>query len=165
MNRCLAAIVLAAAVASGCRSQPPDEPPDAGMPPVPESRIVAVSPADRALEASRRPTFEWRLPPTVEAPRLVSFTLAEAGNGPAPVEDEARQKRLAFASGLHSSSPTGIDPWDPPAGCVLTGDLTDLDQLSPQTWHRWSVRAVSDTDSAQADFYFRTRAHPATPGT
>lgn len=164
MNRCLATIVLAAAVAAGCRSEPSDEPAPASTPPVPEARIVAVSPTDGAQQVSRRPTFQWRLPPTVEGPRLVSFTLAEAGTGPAPVEDETRQKRLAFASGLHSSSPTGIDPWKPPAGCVLTGDLRDLDQLSPQTWHRWSVRAVSDTDSAQADFYFRTRADAAAPG-
>jgi len=134
MNRWPAAAVLAAvALAIGCESGPPDVPPE--TPPT-QAEIVARQPRDMAEQVTRRPVFKWKLPPHVADPRLVSFTLAEAGDGDQPVQDEGREKRVAFASGLHAESPEGLHPWDPPAGSVLTGAVTDTDQLKANTWYR-----------------------------
>ncbi len=161
MNRWPAAVVLAAAIlVMGCDSGPPEAPPETPPPPT-QRNIVALQPRDMAEQVTRRPTFSWKLPPKVASPALVSFTLAEAGDR--PIRDQGGLKRVAFASGLHTKSPNGLDPWKPPPGCVLTGDLTDMNQLKPNTWYRWSVRAASPSDATHADFYFRTRSDPATP--
>lgn len=159
MNRWPIAVVLAAAIlVMGCDSGPPDTPPPL------QKDIVALQPRDMAEQVTRRPTFSWKLPPKVASPALVSFTLAEAGDGDRPIQDESGWKRVAFASGLHTKSPNGIDPWKPPTGCVLTGEVTDMKQLKPNTWYRWSVRAASPSDATHADFYFRTRETSAVPG-
>jgi len=162
MNRWPAAIALAAvALVMGCDSGPPEAPPE--TPPPTQENIVALQPRDMAEQVTRRPTFSWKLPPKVASPALVSFTLAEAGDGDQPIRDQGGLKRVAFASGLHTKSPNGFDPWEPPPGCVVTGEVTDMKQLKANTWYRWSVRAMSDTGAAHANFYFRTRAEPATP--
>lgn len=162
MNRWPAAVVLAAAIlVMGCDSGPPEAPPE--TPPPTQENIVALQPRDMAEQVTRRPTFSWKLPPKVASPALVSFTLAEAGDGDQPIRDQGGLKRVAFASGLHTKSPNGFDPWEPPPGCVVTGEVTDMKQLKANTWYRWSVRAASPSDATHADFYFRTRADPATP--
>jgi hypothetical protein len=162
MNRWPAAVVLAAAIlVIGCDSGPPEALPE--TPPPTQENIVALQPRDMAEQVTHRPTFSWKLPPKVASPALVSFTLAEAGNGDQPIRDQGGPKRVAFASGLHTKSPNGFDPWEPPPGCVLTGEVTDMKQLKANTWYRWSVRAASPSDATHADFYFRTRAESATP--
>ncbi|KPJ72452.1 MAG: hypothetical protein AMS14_07725 [Planctomycetes bacterium DG_20] len=162
MNQWPLAVVLAAvALAIGCESGPSVAPPD--TPPPGQQHIVALQPRDMAEQVTRRPAFTWKLPPKVADPTLVSFALAEAGDGDRPVQDETAHKRVAFASGLHVQSPEGLNPWEPPSGCVLTGEVTDTDQLKPNTWYHWSVRAVSDTDATRANFHFRTRSHSAVP--
>ena len=162
MNRWPAAVVLAAAIlVMGCDSGPPEALPE--TPPPTQENIVALQPRDMAEQVTRRSTFSWKLPPKVASPALVSFTLAEAGDGDQPIRDQGGPKRVAFASGLHTKSPNGFDPWEPPPGCVLTGEVTDMKQLKANTWYRWSVRAASPSDATHADFYFRTRSDPATP--
>jgi len=164
MNRRPATAVLAAvALAIGCDSGPSAAPPET-PPPATQADIIALQPRDMAEQVTRRPVFKWKLPPHVADPRLVSFTLAEAGDGDRPVQDEGREKRVAFASGLHTESPEGLHPWDPPAGAVLTGEVTDTDQLKANTWYRWSVRAFSNTGTARTAFHFRTRSESAVPG-
>jgi len=158
-----AAIAVAVALAIGCESGPPEAPPETPAPPLPPKEIVALWPRDMAEQVTRRPVFKWKLPPQVAGPSLVSLTLAEAGEGDRPVRDESGQKRVAFASGLHAESPEEINPWNPPPGCVLTGELRDEAQLRPNTWYRWSVRAVSDTGAVHRVFYFRTRSESAAP--
>jgi hypothetical protein len=56
-----------------------------------------------------------------------------------------------------------LDPFDPPAGCILTGDLADMKQLAPNTWYRWTVRAVGGNIGVEGTFHFRTRTEEATP--
>ena len=168
MNRWPAAVVLAAAIlVMGCDSGPPEAPPYPGRmaetPPPTQENIVALQPRDMAEQVTRRPTFSWKLPPKVASPALVSFTLAEAGDGDQPIRDQGGLKRVAFASGLHTKSPNGFDPWEPPPGCVVTGEVTDMKQLKANTWYRWSVRAASPSGATHAEFYFRTRSDPATP--
>jgi len=163
MNRWPATAVLAAvALAIGCDSGPSAAPPE--TPPATQTEIIALQPRDMAEEVTRRPAFTWKLPPQVADPRLASFALAEAGDGDSPVQDEGREKRVAFASGLHAESPEALNPWDPPAGSVLTGAVTDTGQLKANTWYRWSVRAFSNTGTARAAFHFRTRSESAVPG-
>ena len=163
MNRWPAAVVLAAAaLVMGCDSGPPEALPE--TPPPTQENIIALQPRDAAEQVTRRPTFSWKLPPKVASPAIVSITLAEAGDGDQPIRDQGGLKRVAFASGLHTKSPNGFDPWEPPPGCVMTGEVTDMKQLKANTWYRWSVRAASPSDAIHADFYFRTRAESATPG-
>lgn len=158
------ALVLAIALAAGCASEPPaPTPPTPEKPPAEPTAIQALEPRDMAEQVTRRPAFQWKLPKRAAEPRLLSFTLAQAGTAAAPEKDEERQVRVAFASGLQTAGLDGIDPWKPPEGCVLTGLLTSMGQLDPGTWYRWSVRALGELEAAHATFYFRTRADDAVP--
>jgi hypothetical protein len=156
------AISLALVLAAGCQSGPPEEPPKPEKAPEPAD-IQAVDPRDMAEQVSRRPAFQWTLPKRVAAPRLLSFTLSEAGDGNQPLKDEADLKRVAFASGLQTAGTAGLDPWKPPEGCVLTGPLREMEQLKGATWYRWSVRALGPNEVALSTFHFRTRAEDAAP--
>jgi len=158
----LAAISLALVLAAGCQSGPPEEPPKQEKAPEPAD-IQAVDPRDMAEQVSRRPAFQWKLPKRVAEPRLLSFTLSEAGDGDQPVKDEADLKRVAFASGLQTAGLAGFDPWKPPEGCVLTGPLKEMEQLKGATWYRWSVRALGQSEVALSTFHFRTRTEGAAP--
>ncbi|MFO8012669.1 MAG: hypothetical protein R6X20_05105 [Phycisphaerae bacterium] len=148
--------------AAGCADEEPVPPPEPKN--APSNRIVAVRPEPMMQRVSRRPAFKWKLPKRLERATLVSFLLAEAGTGDEPVTDEARERRIATVTGLDESSPEAMNLWDPPAGCVLTGEVRDMSQLAPETWYRWRVRAVAAGTGDHADFYFRTRDTPAVPG-
>jgi len=155
-----AAGAAGAVLAAGCGNEP--EGPETAAPLEPAT-IRAVGPAPMAREVSRRPVFRWKLPPHLAQPTLVTFVLAEAGAGDEPATDEAAHRRIATATGLADAGPESINLWDPPAGCVLTGEVEDMPQLAPDTWYRWTVRAVAPGEAGHADFYFRTRAEPAVP--
>lgn len=160
MSRHLVLVALAA-IAAGCKSEPAG-PPAAPAAPV-ETHILAVEPIDMAREAPLQPKFRWKLPPALSHPSLVSFALAEMGQGDQPLEQPGADRQIAFASGLHDTSPTALDPFRPPAGCVLTGELRDAKTLKPGTWYRWTVRAVGAEAAQQADFFFRTQDAAPTP--
>jgi hypothetical protein len=155
------ALAGALTLSAGCKSEPA---PPAPKPPEapPEKHIQAVEPRDGGQEVTLTPTFTWRLPSALGAPRLVSFTLSEFGQTAPPPKPGAEGKQIAFASGLHDVSPTSLDPFHPPAGVVLTGDLRDSKQLKGDTWYRWKIRALGEDKTEQAGFLFRTRA--AEPG-
>jgi len=154
--------ITAAVLAAGCEAG--DEP---VVPTPPEesgpATIRAVKPPNGVRRISRRPTFAWTLPKPLMEDARVTFILADAGTGAEPVTDEAGQRRIATVTGLDASSPEALDLWDPPGGCVLTGEVTDMRQLAPETWYRWRVRAVALRTAAHADFYFRTRDTSAVP--
>ena len=162
------AVAAALVLAAGCVTEEPTPAPEPGQGTEAQHAspggIVAVQPKPMAQRVSRRPSFKWKLPKRLDEARLVTFLLAEAGNGPDPVRDEAGQRRIATATGLDASSPEAMTPWSPPAGCVLTGEVRDMSQLAPETWYRWTVRAVGAGLGEHADFYFRTRDTPAVPG-
>jgi hypothetical protein len=150
-----------AAAAAGCRSEDEAAPgPESAGPPEPTT-IQAVRPANMAREVSRRPTFQWKLPRQLADPALVSFVMNEAGTGDEPVTDKSAQRRVLTATGLDAAGPEGIDPWDPPPGSIVTGEVTESPQLAPETWYRWRVRVLRQGRAGRADFYFRTRAAPA----
>jgi hypothetical protein len=150
-------------LAAGCATEEPAPAPEPEPGNAPTTRITAVQPESMMQRVSRRPVFEWKLPKRLKPPTLVSFVLAEAGTGEEPVADEARERRIATVTGLDESSPEAMNPWDPPAGCVLTGEVRDMSQLAPDTWYRWRVRAVAAGTGDHADFYFRTRETSAVP--
>lgn len=159
-----AAILMAGALvlAAGCKSQP--APPPEGPPtPPPDTHITTIEPRNMAEELTLTPAFKWKLPSTVGSPQLVSFSLFELGQAAEPPKPTDEGKQIAFASGLHDVSPTALDPFHPPPGCVLTGGLTDMKQLKGNTWYRWHIRAMGSGPVVQADFYFRTRAGETTP--
>ena len=166
MNRLpLFAAIVATILAAGCKGTPPAEP---ASPPPTDTHLAALEPPDMAQDVSLTPRFFWRLPTALSVPTSVSFSLAEAGQGDQPVKDAAAEKPLAFASGLADVSPTMLAPFHPPSGCILTGDLTDMKHLQPNTWHRWSVRVIGAGDVPESQFFFRTQADgtappPATP--
>ena len=169
MWRFVAIVLLGtAALAAGCKPPPAPPAPKPAEPPA-EKNIVAVEPRDGAHEVLLTPTFKWKLPSAVGAPRLVSFTLFELGQGAEPPKPHGEDKEIAFASGLHDVSPTALDPFHPaPAGVVLTGELRDMKEvdrrLKPETWYRWRVRALGENNAVvQADFLFRTREAGPTP--
>lgn len=147
-----------AALAAGCKSDAPSAgpTPDAAKAPA-DKNIAALEPPPMTGNVSVTPTFRWRLPAILGEPTHVTFTLAEAGTGEKP--DAAGEKPLAIATGLHDTSPTALNPFAPPAGCVLTGDLREMKQLKGGTWHRWRIRAIGVDGVAEAEFYFKTRAN------
>jgi len=150
------------ALASGCSSNSSSEPAPADKAAAEAQRhILALAPRNMAQDVSRRPAFQWRLPPIVSKPDLVTFTLYEVGKMEAPERDKQVGTRMALATGLDATSPTGLNLWEPPTGCVLTGDIRDTVQLKPETWYRWNVRAIAGETGTDADFYFRTRAEEA----
>jgi hypothetical protein len=148
-------------LAAGCADEEPAPEPEPGN--APTTRIRAVEPEAMMQRVSRRPVFKWTLPKRLERATLVTFILAEAGTGEQPVTDEARRRRIATVTGLDESSPEAVNLWDPPAGCVLTGEVTDMSQLAPETWYHWRVRVVAAGTGDHADFYFRTRDTSAVP--
>jgi len=167
----LTAVVAGACLAAGCGEEPePQALPRSGDDEPPEPpRIIALRPLDRAQEASLRPMFRWQLPSEVAVPTSVSFTLTEMSGGPDSSEAEAEEKPIARASGLHNASPRELDPWNPPPGVIVTGAMRQTEGLKPETWYRWTVRAISAHDQATGQFVFRTRrlphrrqAHPQT---
>jgi len=164
-RRSAAALLAAGAVlAAGCEAGPPaGAPPADPAEPPPPRVVVAVEPVHRAEGVGRRPRFRWKLPPALGSPDLVSLTLVEVGRAEDPEKPESAPRQVAFASGLHDTSPTALDPFDPPRGCVLTGELTDLKELRADTWYRWVVRAIAGTDSIEGTFLFRTQGDAGPP--
>jgi len=169
----LALVIVAAVVAAGCKSDSGGATAPAGADPFADRRIQAVEPRDMTQEAARKPAFKWRLPTALRSPNIVTFKLFEIGlaEDPRPsrasgssdkAADEARQ--IALVTGLAGVSPTELDPFKPPSPAVLTGEILDMQQLAPNTWYYWRVRALSDLGSAEAGFYFRTRTDDAAPG-
>jgi hypothetical protein len=161
-HRGLWLLVGIVALAGGCSSDSPSGTAPADRAAAEAQRnILALEPRNMAHDANRRPSFQWRLPPMVSKPDLVTFTLYEVGKMEAPERDKPTGTRMALATGLDATSPTGLNLWEPPTGCVLTGDIRDTIQLKPETWYRWNVRAIAGEIGTDADFYFRTRAEEA----
>ncbi len=158
----LSLIACVAGLAAGCGREPPPVTPTAAQAEA-SRHIQAVEPRDMAQEVSRRPLLKWKLPATFENPIAVSFALSEVGQVDDPRRAGVEEKQVGFASGLHHTSPAQLDPFDPPPGCVLTGDITDKAQLAPLTWYHWKVRAITGDQGTEGNFYFRTRAEEATP--
>jgi hypothetical protein len=159
----LAIAVAALAAASGCS-------PDSDKPATPsaadaaaERKILAVEPPDMTQEASRRPAFRWRLPPSLRSPSTVTFKLFEVGRAEDPRKAAAQEKQVALGTSLAEANSTGFDPFKPQPPAVLTGDILDMKQLAPDTWYHWRIRIISDLAAADADFYFRTRTDDAVP--
>jgi hypothetical protein len=144
------------ALAGGCKSEPAQPGKDTSPAP-PDGRLTAIEPRSMAEQVALTPTFKWRLPSAVSVPRLVSFTLFEFGQTAEPPKAADEGKKIAFASGLHDVSPTALDPFHPPAGCVVGGDLRDMKQLKGNTWYLWRVRVLGEGEGFHSDFYFRTR--------
>jgi hypothetical protein len=150
---------VAALVAVGC-----SPPADAPLKPAPKAsgtsdgtlKITAEEPREMAEGVSQTTTFRWRLPAELSAPGSVTFELDDAGRADKPETDAERVKRVAIASQLALPSPTALDPWHLPGGVILTGDLTDMKKLAPQTWYSWKVMVSSTSTTAQGQFYFRT---------
>lgn len=92
-------------------------------------------------------------------PQHLSLALVECGPGDAPPDtnDGAAGRQIAFCSGLHDTSPSELDPFNPPPGSILTGDITSMKALEPETWYQWTVRSIADGDSDQGVFLFKTR--------
>jgi len=160
------ALALAAAVlAAGCESESPTEKAgDAkGQDTAAAKQITAVEPRPRAESVTRQPRFRWRLPALFGIPTLVTFKLYEVGRVADPTQPGPEPREIGIASGLHDVSPTEFDPFHPPAGAVMTGALCDMPQLKPDTWYRWTIRAIGDVETAEATFHFRTRSESATP--
>ncbi|HUS45568.1 MAG TPA: hypothetical protein VM219_06000 [Phycisphaerae bacterium] len=160
----LTAVVVGASLAAGCGEEPEPQalPRSNGDEPSEPPRIIALRPLDGAQEASLHPTFRWQLPNEVAVPTSVSFILTEICGGPDSSEAEAGEKPIARASGLHNTSPRELDPWNPPPGVIMTGAVRQTEGLKPETWCRWTVRAISAHDQAAATFHFRTgKAKPA----
>jgi len=147
--------LLAVLAASGCQPEPPSGPPPKSAS---TTQIEAAAPADMAAGVTLAPVLRWKLPPALSSPDIVTVHVFEVGR----VEDPrtaAGEKEIALAAGL--AGQTELNLFSPPAGCVLTGDLSDRKtrQLAPDTWYHWHIRAVLLSDvSATGDFYFRTRA-------
>jgi len=164
----LVSAVAGAVLAAGCGDETGAPPSPETVAPPPPQHIRAVEPAAMVRQVSRRPQFRWKLPPGMVQPTTVTFLLAEAGTGDQPDADlpdidAPGTPRIATATGLADTSPEAFDPWDPPPGAVVTGEIRDLTQLAPDTWYRWRVRAVALGAAGHADFYFRTRSEPAVP--
>jgi hypothetical protein len=114
-----------------------------------------------ALGVNLTPQFKWKLPPPLSAPTNLSFTLVEFGGGDTPPKaDDTQGKQIAFCSGLHDTSAQELDPFHPPPGSILTGEIRSMKGLKPGTWHRWTIRAISSDASNQASFLFRTTPEP-----
>jgi len=148
----LVGIVLVAGCEANEEPAEPSPEPDEGP-----AVVTAVEPASGAQRVGRKPTFAWVLPKRYSRPTVVTFLLARAGTGEEPIRDEEKQERIATATGLNETSPVGINPWEPPPACVLTGEITRMPQLAPLAWYRWSVRVVEGVEAETVDFYFRTR--------
>jgi len=164
MRRSIALAVMLVA-AAGCAEEEPATPPSGGdAEEAATAHIRAVRPGNMSRRVGRRPRFRWKLPKRLQVATHVTFLLAEAGTGAEPVTEQSRQRRIATATGLSASSPEALNLWDPPAGCVLTGEVRDVSQLAPGTWYRWRVRALAPGTAEHADFYFRTREESAAAG-
>jgi hypothetical protein len=167
MRTGLTVVIAALALASGCRSDSDKAVATqaAKAKAEAENKIQAVEPQDMLQEASRKPAFRWRLPAQLRLPNIVTFKLFEVGVAEDPRKAADQEKPIALVTGLAGTNPTEVDLFKPVSPAVLTGDIQDMKQLSPNVWYHWSVRVVSDLGVATADFYFRTRADNAAPGT
>jgi len=165
MVRIVTALAIAAlALASGCRSNSDNAAATQTAKAETENRIQAVEPQDMFQEASRKPVFRWKLPPQLRSPNIVTFRLFEVGVAEDPRKAADQEKPIALVTGLAGTSPAEVDLFKPVSPAVLTGDIQDVKQLSPNAWYHWRVRALSDLGAAEANFYFRTRADDAAPG-
>ncbi len=147
----LAGAILAAA--AGCDETPPPTPP-ATSPTGAEARVIALSPPDGGQGVSLRPRFRWRLPSHLGQPTYVGFRLHLVSGPDRTDEDEGAL--VALASGLHDTTPTQLDPFDPPPRVVLSGPLRDAGRLEPATWYRWTVTVLAEAESGRGMFFFRT---------
>ena len=152
-------LVAVAGLAAGCQSEPSPEP--AAEPrssdPLP-GHIIALQPHDMMQDVALRPVFRWRLPSSLGSPMLLSFKLLEVGRVEDPRNPGSEPRSIAFASGLHDTSPTEIGPFNPPEGSIVTGEVRDMKQLKPDTWYRWTVRAIGESETAEGTFHFRTQS-------
>jgi hypothetical protein len=160
----LALVIAALAVASGCKSDSGGAAPPASVDPLADRKVQAIEPHDMSQEAGRKPVFKWKLPATLHAPNIVTFKLFEIGLAEDPRKATEGARQIALVTGLAGESPTELDLFKPPSEAVLTGEVRDMQQLAPNTWYYWRVRAVSDLGAAETNFFFRTRADDAAPG-
>jgi hypothetical protein len=160
----LALMIVAVVVAAGCKSDSGGATAPAGADPFADRRIQAVEPHDMTQEAGRKPAFKWRLPAALRSPNIVTFKLFEIGLAEDPRKATNGARQIALVTGLAGESPTELNPFKPLSSAVLTGEILDMQQLAPNTWYYWKVRALSDLGSAEANFFFRTRADDAAPG-
>jgi len=163
----LALAVAGAMLVAGCGDENSVPPPETAGPTEPQT-IQAVAPAMMVRRVSRRPQFQWKLPPRMAQPTTVTFLLAEAGTGDQPAADlpdidATDTPRVVTATCLADTSPEAINLWEPPSGAIVTGEIHDMAQLAPDTWYRWRVRVVAPGAAGHADFYFRTRTESAVP--
>ncbi len=163
MNRRVIGLVLGlAALGAGCRPAPSDgpvKPPDDEQAAKPEV-TQALQPGPMAVGVPLNPTFRWKLPGHIGMPTNVSFILREIGPGDVPPETGGGKAgtQIAFCSGLHDTSPTAFDPFKPPAGAILTGEIRSMKALKPGTWYQWAVRVIGEDESDEGLFLFRTQA-------
>jgi hypothetical protein len=158
----IAPLVLSAALAAGCKSEPPPVPTGPTPAEVEAARhIQAVEPRDMAQEVSRRPILHWKIPAGLGNVQMMSFALYDLGKVEDPRKDGGEGNQIAFISGLMGGGMVTLDPFAPPGGSVTTGDIRQMRQLAPQVWYRWKVRAISGAQVEQAEFYFKTRIEEA----
>jgi len=160
----LALVIAAVVAASGCKSDSGGAATPASADPLADRKVQAIEPRDMTQEASRRPVFKWNLPAALRSPNIVTFKLLEIGLAEDPRKATEGARQIALVTGLAPVSPTELDPFKPPEPAVLTGEILDMQQLAPNTWYCWKVRALSDLGAAEANFFFRTRADDAAPG-
>ena len=160
----LALVIVAVVAAGGCKSDSGGAAPPALVDPLADRKVQAIEPRDMAQEVVRKPVFKWKLPATLRSPNIVTFKLLEIGLAEDPRKATEQARQIALVTGLALVSPTELDPFKPPSPAVLTGEIRDMQQLAPNTWYYWKVRAVSDLEAADTNFFFRTRADDAAPG-
>jgi len=148
----LVAALAALSLVVGCKQ--PTEQPAVKPPAREEPQIAAIRPADGTQGVSLAPDFRWRVPGELQPLAFESFHLAEVGGPTETGEDQGTE--IAYASGLHDTSPTELNPFQPPPEVILTGALRDMKQLKPETWYRWTVVALGPSSKAKGVFFFRT---------
>ena len=165
MRTGLAVLIAALAAASGCKSDSGGAAvAPAAADPFADRKIQAVEPHNMTQEAGRKPVFKWKLPAILHSPNIVTFKLFEIGLVEDPRKGVGEARQIALVTGLAGSSPTEVDLFKPLAPAVLTGEILDMQQLAPNTWYCWKIRALSDLGAADATFFFRTRPDDAAPG-
>lgn len=163
MRRWLGLVVTAVmAVGAGCEEEAP-RPAPPSQPTSPRNEVVAVRPPDGARGIAVRPRFKWELPASLKAATYVGFELRRVSGPDQTGRNQGTE--VAFASGLHDTTPTELDPFRPPDGVIVTGRLRDAGSLEPGTWYRWNVTAMAPGATGRGMFFFRTTepSEPAPP--
>jgi hypothetical protein len=146
------------AVGAGCEEGEAPRPAPPEQPTPPRNEVVAVRPPDGAREIAVRPRFKWELPGSLKAATYVGFELRRVSGPDQTGRDQGME--VALASGLDDTTPTALNPFNPPDGVIVTGMLRDAGRLEPGTWYRWTVTAMAPGATGQGMFFFRTTETP-----